>query len=80
MFFKFDVCHMGVVCVSVLDTCRTWRLDIVEPYPKFHKFWVYFCLLCLFCFQVISTWGVKNKIDFLSLSYTRHAEDVRQVI
>ncbi|XLR31704.1 hypothetical protein S83_059604, partial [Arachis hypogaea] len=27
---------------------------------------------------VISTWGVKNKIDFLSLSYTRHAEDVRQ--
>ena len=30
-------------------------------------------------FQVISTWGVKNKIDFLSLSYTRHAEDVREV-
>lgn len=29
--------------------------------------------------QVISTWGVKNKIDFLSLSYTRHAEDVREV-
>ncbi|GLT69322.1 hypothetical protein SLA2020_414810 [Shorea laevis] len=28
--------------------------------------------------DVISTWGVKNKIDFLSLSYTRHAEDVRQ--
>ncbi|XP_012831863.1 PREDICTED: pyruvate kinase, cytosolic isozyme-like isoform X1 [Erythranthe guttata] len=28
--------------------------------------------------QVISSWGVKNKIDFLSLSYTRHAEDVRQ--
>ncbi|KAE9612355.1 hypothetical protein Lal_00014170 [Lupinus albus] len=28
--------------------------------------------------EVISTWGVKNKIDFLSLSYTRHAEDVRQ--
>ncbi|XLR15348.1 hypothetical protein S83_043286, partial [Arachis hypogaea] len=27
---------------------------------------------------VISIWGVKNKIDFLSLSYTRHAEDVRQ--
>ncbi|KAF4367993.1 hypothetical protein F8388_002604 [Cannabis sativa] len=27
--------------------------------------------------KVISTWGVKNKIDFLSLSYTRHAEDVR---
>lgn len=26
----------------------------------------------------ISTWGVRNKIDFLSLSYTRHAEDVRQ--
>ncbi|KAB5519903.1 hypothetical protein DKX38_024222 [Salix brachista] len=26
---------------------------------------------------VISTWGVQNKIDFLSLSYTRHAEDVR---
>lgn len=31
-------------------------------------------------FQVISSWGVQNKIDFLSLSYTRHAEDVRQVI
>ncbi|KAJ1418881.1 Pyruvate/Phosphoenolpyruvate kinase-like domain superfamily [Sesbania bispinosa] len=28
--------------------------------------------------EVISTWGVKNKIDFLSLSYTRHAEDVRR--
>ncbi|KAK6140011.1 hypothetical protein DH2020_026227 [Rehmannia glutinosa] len=28
--------------------------------------------------QAISSWGVKNKIDFLSLSYTRHAEDVRQ--
>ncbi|CAI9091250.1 OLC1v1026222C4 [Oldenlandia corymbosa var. corymbosa] len=27
--------------------------------------------------EVISTWGVKNNIDFLSLSYTRHAEDVR---
>ncbi|KAL6328262.1 hypothetical protein AAG906_034405 [Vitis piasezkii] len=27
--------------------------------------------------EVISTWGVQNKIDFLSLSYTRHAEDVR---
>lgn len=29
--------------------------------------------------QVISSWGVQNKIDFLSLSYTRHAEDVREV-
>ncbi|WOL02261.1 pyruvate kinase 1, cytosolic [Canna indica] len=28
--------------------------------------------------SVISTWGVRNKIDFLSLSYTRHAEDVRE--
>ncbi|XP_019192281.1 PREDICTED: pyruvate kinase 1, cytosolic-like isoform X3 [Ipomoea nil] len=27
--------------------------------------------------EVISTWGVRNSIDFLSLSYTRHAEDVR---
>ncbi|RWR82390.1 pyruvate kinase 1, cytosolic [Cinnamomum micranthum f. kanehirae] len=27
--------------------------------------------------KVISTWGVRNNIDFLSLSYTRHAEDVR---
>ncbi|XP_042515192.1 pyruvate kinase 1, cytosolic-like [Macadamia integrifolia] len=27
--------------------------------------------------EVISTWGVRNHIDFLSLSYTRHAEDVR---
>ncbi|KAG6517121.1 hypothetical protein ZIOFF_020501 [Zingiber officinale] len=29
--------------------------------------------------NVISTWGVQNKIDFLSLSYTRHVEDVRQL-
>lgn len=29
--------------------------------------------------QVISSWGVQNKIDFLSLSYTRHAEDVCEV-
>ncbi|KAM3325042.1 pyruvate kinase 1, cytosolic isoform X2 [Capsicum chacoense] len=28
--------------------------------------------------EVISTWGVQNKIDFLSLSFTRHAEDVRE--
>ncbi|KAH7680556.1 Pyruvate kinase protein [Dioscorea alata] len=28
--------------------------------------------------DVICKWGVKNNIDFLSLSYTRHAEDVRQ--
>ncbi|KAK7393023.1 hypothetical protein VNO78_21474 [Psophocarpus tetragonolobus] len=27
--------------------------------------------------EVISTWGAKNNVDFLSLSYTRHAEDVR---
>ncbi|MQL92540.1 hypothetical protein Taro_025160, partial [Colocasia esculenta] len=27
--------------------------------------------------EVITKWGVKNNIDFLSLSYTRHAEDVR---
>ncbi|KAL8168184.1 hypothetical protein V2J09_009683 [Rumex salicifolius] len=27
--------------------------------------------------KVMKTWGVQNKIDFLSLSYTRHAEDVR---
>ncbi|XP_031383876.1 pyruvate kinase 1, cytosolic-like [Punica granatum] len=28
--------------------------------------------------EVISTWGVRNNIDFLSLSHTRHAEDIRQ--
>nr|CBX25508.1 hypothetical_protein [Oryza glaberrima] len=28
--------------------------------------------------EVIRRWGAPNKIDFLSLSYTRHAEDVRQ--
>ncbi|KAK4392112.1 Pyruvate kinase, cytosolic [Sesamum angolense] len=28
--------------------------------------------------QVISSWGAQNKIDFVSLSYTRHAEDVRE--
>ncbi|KAJ3671351.1 hypothetical protein LUZ60_007430 [Juncus effusus] len=27
--------------------------------------------------EVISKFGVTNKIDFISLSYTRHAEDVR---
>ncbi|GMG99459.1 hypothetical protein Nepgr_001299 [Nepenthes gracilis] len=27
--------------------------------------------------EVISTWGVRNNIDFLSLSIARHAEDVR---
>uniref|UniRef100_A0A6M2F489 Pyruvate kinase n=1 Tax=Populus davidiana TaxID=266767 RepID=A0A6M2F489_9ROSI len=27
--------------------------------------------------EVISSWGVRNSIDILSLSYTRHAEDVR---
>lgn len=27
--------------------------------------------------EVISTWGVRNNIDFLSLSYARHAEDIR---
>lgn len=28
--------------------------------------------------RVIATWGVSNSIDFLSLSYCRHAEDVKQ--
>jgi len=28
--------------------------------------------------EVISKWGAVNKIDFLSLSYTRHAKDVRE--
>nr|CBX24455.1 hypothetical_protein [Oryza glaberrima] len=28
--------------------------------------------------EVIRKWGAPNKIDFLSLSYTRHVEDVRQ--
>ncbi|KAL0007881.1 hypothetical protein SO802_009383 [Lithocarpus litseifolius] len=27
--------------------------------------------------EVIRTWGARNNIDFLSLSYTRHAEDIR---
>ncbi|TVU26950.1 hypothetical protein EJB05_29527 [Eragrostis curvula] len=30
--------------------------------------------------DVIKKWGAPNKIDFLSLSYTRHAEDVRQFL
>jgi pyruvate kinase len=29
--------------------------------------------------DVISKWGVENRIDFLALSYTRHADDVRLV-
>jgi hypothetical protein len=37
-------------------------------------------IIYLTYFQVISTWGAKNKIDFLSLSYTRHAKDVREVV
>ncbi|XBI67745.1 hypothetical protein VPH35_047047 [Triticum aestivum] len=28
--------------------------------------------------NVMKKWGAPNKIDFLSLSYTRHAKDVRQ--
>ncbi|XP_050938482.1 pyruvate kinase 2, cytosolic-like isoform X2 [Cucumis melo] len=32
----------------------------------------------LFVMPIIATWGVKNKIDFLSLSHARHVEDVRQ--
>ncbi|XP_020111979.1 pyruvate kinase 2, cytosolic-like [Ananas comosus] len=29
--------------------------------------------------QVISTWGSSNNVDIISLSYTRHAEDVREL-
>ncbi|KAJ1685922.1 hypothetical protein LUZ63_017312 [Rhynchospora breviuscula] len=29
--------------------------------------------------QIISTWGVHNKVDIISLSFTRHAEDVREL-
>ncbi|KAF9591634.1 hypothetical protein IFM89_005215 [Coptis chinensis] len=29
--------------------------------------------------QVISTWGSRNYVDFVSLSYTRHVEDVREL-
>ncbi|KAA0036675.1 pyruvate kinase 2, cytosolic-like [Cucumis melo var. makuwa] len=36
----------------------------------------FFCFL--FVMPIIATWGVKNKIDFLSLSHARHVEDVRQ--
>ncbi|KAK6126297.1 hypothetical protein DH2020_039942 [Rehmannia glutinosa] len=47
-----------------------------QPYPiRYIKFAISSVSLLL---QVISTWGVQNKIDFLSLSYTRHAEDVRE--
>jgi pyruvate kinase len=28
--------------------------------------------------KTIATWGVRNSIDFLSLSFTRNADDVRQ--
>ncbi|XP_021724774.1 pyruvate kinase 1, cytosolic-like [Chenopodium quinoa] len=28
--------------------------------------------------EVIKTWGARNNIDFLTLSYTRHAEDIRE--
>lgn len=29
--------------------------------------------------QIISTWGCRNKVDFISLHYTRHADDVREL-
>ncbi|KAH9620886.1 hypothetical protein KSS87_011243 [Heliosperma pusillum] len=29
--------------------------------------------------QIISTWGTRNNIDIISLHYTRHADDVREV-
>ncbi|XAR68431.1 Pyruvate kinase [Bertholletia excelsa] len=29
--------------------------------------------------QAISNWGSRNKVDFVSLSYTRHASDVREL-
>ncbi|KAF3442516.1 hypothetical protein FNV43_RR16432 [Rhamnella rubrinervis] len=29
--------------------------------------------------QVISSWGTRNNIDFISLSYTRHVEDVQKL-
>ncbi|KAH7511762.1 hypothetical protein FEM48_Zijuj12G0017100 [Ziziphus jujuba var. spinosa] len=29
--------------------------------------------------QVISSWGSRNNIDFVSLSYTRHVEDVQEL-
>eukprot|EP00249_Psilotum_nudum_P008328 c21197_g1_i1 orf=253-1836(+) len=29
--------------------------------------------------EAIATWGMRNSIDFVSLSFTRHAEDVRAV-
>ncbi|XP_058205662.1 pyruvate kinase 2, cytosolic-like [Rhododendron vialii] len=29
--------------------------------------------------QAISNWGSRNKVDFISLSYTRHVEDVREL-
>ncbi|XP_043702278.1 pyruvate kinase 2, cytosolic-like isoform X1 [Telopea speciosissima] len=29
--------------------------------------------------KVISTWGSHNNVDFISLSYTRHADDVREL-
>ncbi|KAJ8759966.1 hypothetical protein K2173_010822 [Erythroxylum novogranatense] len=29
--------------------------------------------------ELISNWGAKNNVDFISLHYTRHAEDVREL-
>ncbi|KAF5938115.1 hypothetical protein HYC85_025621 [Camellia sinensis] len=29
--------------------------------------------------QAISNWGSRNKVDFISLSYTRHVEDVQEL-
>lgn len=29
--------------------------------------------------QIISTWGSRNNVDIISLHYTRHADDVREV-
>lgn len=29
--------------------------------------------------QIISTWGTRNNVDIISLHYTRHADDVREL-
>lgn len=70
-----------LICLLLPIKIKRWiyiiyivNIILYEIYMEQCFSWCFF-----FKFQNISTWGVRNKIDFLSLSYTRHAEDVREV-
>lgn len=87
---KFDFVH----CIhnNVIDYFICTNYKSISSYDFYRHECKYTFLLFIFAValnvnllsfdsitQAISTWGVQNNIDFLSLSYTRHAEDVRHV-